>query len=83
VDAFLFIGRAVAHPTRLEILRRLGPSGLSVEEIASLAGVAKSTASYHVGVLQAAGLVKRRRKGHKVIYSWGEARWVLRDERGL
>lgn len=59
--------RALSHPLRIEIVKKLGEEALSVGEVAQRLGQAPSKLHYHVGELEEAGLVTvvdRRRKGH-------------------
>ncbi len=51
------VGRAVADPTRNEVLS-LSNGKLSISDIGRLLGVSRATASHHVAVLQRAGLVE-------------------------
>jgi DNA-binding CsgD family transcriptional regulator len=50
--------RAIAHPARVRILSLLLPGPLSATQIAVLIGIAPGTASYHLGRLARAGLVR-------------------------
>ena len=62
---------ALAHGTRLEIVRALvpcGAAGLAAGVLAERLGVAAPALSFHLGALEAAGLVGSRREGRKVIY---------------
>jgi len=62
---------ALSHETRLDILRLLiaaGPDGLSAGEIGAQISVMASRLSFHLGVLEQAGLVSSRRKSRNVIY---------------
>lgn len=49
--------RAVAHPTRLQILSLLTGAELSAADLAREVGTTQANASYHVRVLAAAGLI--------------------------
>jgi len=63
---------ALGQPTRLGMLRLLiatGPSGLSVTDIGRRLGLAQSTTSFHLGVLEGAGLAQATRRGRSVIYA--------------
>ena len=52
--------RALAHPTRREILGRLAGSGLSDQDLgAALGGESLALLAYHLGVLERADLVRR------------------------
>lgn len=74
---FVIISKAIACPTRLFLLRVLGPHGCSVSEAAEKAEVSLSTASYHLRHLLDAGLVRVRRHGRERRYHWGRDRWSL------
>jgi predicted ArsR family transcriptional regulator len=50
--------RAIAHPARVRILSLLLSGPLSASRIATLIGIAPGTASYHLGRLVSAGLVR-------------------------
>jgi len=73
----IIISRAIACPTRLYLLGVLGPEGRSVSEAAASADVSISTASYHLHVLERAGLARMRRRGRSNIFRWGKDRWFL------
>lgn len=63
---------ALAHDARLRIFRTLvkaGPDGLPAGEIATRLGVSPSGLTFHVAILERAGLVASRREGRSVIYS--------------
>jgi DNA-binding transcriptional ArsR family regulator len=77
MDKFLIIARAVACPTRFQLLRLLGEDGISVTNIAYGMGLAPSTVSHHLTVLVNAGLVVRAVRGREAIYRWSQNRWQL------
>ncbi|MCY1702300.1 autorepressor SdpR family transcription factor [Deinococcus sp. SL84] len=60
--------KALADPTRREILRVLGGGQRSAGELAELFPLAKSTLSGHFSVLKAADLVETERQGTAIIY---------------
>lgn len=60
--------KALADPTRREILRELRKGSRSAGELAKLVPVAKSTLSGHFAVLKAADLVVTEKEGTSVIY---------------
>ena len=63
---------AMAHETRLEIVRLLvprGQDGLPAGEIALRLKVSASALSFHLSALEQAGLVRSRRESRHVIYS--------------
>lgn len=61
--------KALADPTRRQILRMLSQGDLSAGEIASAFAMAKPSISHHLNVLKQAGLVQDERRGQQIIYS--------------
>lgn len=69
--------RALADPTRIRLMSELDARGrASVGELASALPVSRQAISRQLGVLHAAGVVRRRREGMRVLYE-------LRDWTGL
>jgi DNA-binding transcriptional ArsR family regulator len=67
-DALAALG-ALAHPTRLELFRRLiraGRTGLGVGELRSAAELPGATLSNHLNVLRQARLVMDQREGRTI-----------------
>ncbi len=60
--------RALAHPSRRDILAALTKAPLSAGEIADKLKIAKPTLSGHLGVLKEANLVDVERRGVTLIY---------------
>lgn len=78
----LRLGKALADPVRIAILRALAGGEHSLTEVAQGAGIAKSTAHHHLGVLRAAGLVTVRGNARGYWYAYrpdalAEARALL------
>lgn len=61
--------RALADPTRREILRMLRECDLAAGEIAARFEMTAPTVSHHLSVLKEAGLVQAERNGRSVVYS--------------
>ena len=61
--------KAIADESRLRILGMLKGKSLCVCEIASVLGLAQSTVSRHLKVLEESGLVHREKDGLWVAYS--------------
>ena len=61
--------RALADPTRREILRMLREHDLAAGEIAARFEMTAPTVSHHLSVLKEAGLVQAERNGRSVVYS--------------
>lgn len=61
--------RALADPTRREILRRLRHGDMTAGALGELFPIAPSTLSGHFNVLKAAGLVVAERNRSTVVYS--------------
>lgn len=63
---------ALAHEHRLAIYRLLvqtGPEGLAAGEISEAMGIAPSSLSFHLALLNRAGLIAQRRESRSLIYS--------------
>lgn len=50
--------KALGDERRLRILRRLSEGGASLDDLAELLGLSKSTVHHHVGLLRGAGLIR-------------------------
>ena len=61
--------RALADPTRREILKALRDGDLPAGEIAARFPMTAASVSHHLAVLKDAGLVKAERNGRNLIYS--------------
>jgi ArsR family transcriptional regulator len=61
--------KALADPTRREILKRLTAGSLSAGELASSFSITKGSMSHHFNVLKAADLVRTERRGQSIVYS--------------
>jgi len=60
--------RALADPTRRQILEELKEGPLAAGEIAGRFTASAPTISRHLSLLEAAGLVSFRREGNRLIY---------------
>jgi DNA-binding transcriptional ArsR family regulator len=60
--------RALADPTRRQILQELKDGPLPAGEIAGRFSVSAPTISRHLSLLEAAGLVSYRREANRLIY---------------
>ena len=63
---------ALAHETRLQIVRLLvpcGQDGLAAGEIGTAVDCAASRLSFHLSTLEQAGLISARREGRRMIYA--------------
>jgi DNA-binding transcriptional ArsR family regulator len=69
--------RALADPTRRQILEDLRPGELAAGEIARRFPISGPSVSRHLGVLKAAGLVRERRDANKIYYMLIEDRLAL------
>ncbi|MGA9594846.1 MAG: autorepressor SdpR family transcription factor [Acidimicrobiia bacterium] len=61
--------RALADPTRREVLRLLRDGDMTAGELAAHFDLAKSTMSGHFNVLKTAGLIVSERSRTQVVYS--------------
>ena len=64
-DAF----KALADPTRREILRLLRSGEKSAGELADHFGISKPSMSHHFAVLKQADLIASRRSGQQIYYA--------------
>jgi DNA-binding transcriptional ArsR family regulator len=74
-DASVF--RALADPTRRQILQDLRSGDLAAGEIAARFSISGPSISRHLGVLKGAGLVQERREANRIIYSLVEERLAI------
>ena len=61
--------KALADPTRREILRLLRRKEMSAGDLAERFDMTKPTVSHHFAVLKEAELIASRREGQQIIYS--------------
>jgi len=61
--------KALADPTRREILRLLRRKEMSAGDLAERFDMTKPTVSHHFAVLKEADLIFSRREGQQIIYS--------------
>jgi ArsR family transcriptional regulator len=61
--------KALADPTRREILSQLSRGSLTAGELAELFPISKASMSHHFNVLKGAGLVRTERRGQTIVYS--------------
>lgn len=61
--------KAIADPTRREILRLLRHEEMSAGDVAARFDMSKPTMSHHFAVLKAAGLITSRREGQTIWYA--------------
>nr|WP_051305796.1 metalloregulator ArsR/SmtB family transcription factor [Desulfogranum mediterraneum] len=65
---FIRVMKALSDPNRVRVLKLLEERELCVCEIQKLLGLAQSTVSKHMKLLEDAGLVERSRQGTWIIY---------------
>jgi DNA-binding transcriptional ArsR family regulator len=61
--------KALADPTRREILRLLGQGEQSAGQLAERFDMTKPSMSHHFSVLKQADLIRSRREGQQILYS--------------
>src|SRR4051794_30032726 len=69
--------RALADPTRRQILRDLRDGERTAGQIAAAFPISAPSISRHLGVLKAAGLVAERREANRIHYRLVEERLAL------
>jgi DNA-binding transcriptional ArsR family regulator len=68
VDAIVEVLKAVADPTRFQILYSVSDRECGVGQLAELVGAHVAAVSQHLAKLRAAGLVSSRRDGTRIFY---------------
>ncbi len=66
--AFAEVGKALGHPTRLELLDLLAQAPRTVDALATASGASVASTSQHLQALFRAGLVAREKEGLYVTY---------------
>ena len=69
--------KALADPTRQEIMTLICCRELSVGDIVKAVGVGQPTVSHHLSILKAAGLVTVRSEGKHTYYTLNQGRVAL------
>jgi DNA-binding transcriptional ArsR family regulator len=69
--------RALADPTRRQILQDLRVGELSAGEIVARFSISGPSISRHLSLLKSAGLVEERREANRIFYSLVEDRLAL------
>jgi len=84
VETFISTAKAISDSTRLRMLKLLEGGELCVCEIMAILLLGQSTASKHLGILKAAGLMESRKEGTWSYYRLsGKARGYNRDFLGF
>ena len=68
VKLFIRIMKALSDPNRVRFIKLLGTKELCVCELRQLIGLAQSTVSKHLKILEEAGMVTYRKEGSWIIY---------------
>lgn len=66
---FIRVMKALSDPNRVRVVKLLQTGELCVCEITEVLGLAQSTVSKHMKILEDAGLVEKNRQGTWMIYS--------------
>lgn len=66
---FIRVMKALSDPSRVKIVKLLQVKELCVCELKEVLGLAQSTVSKHMKILEDAGLVEKERQGAWIIYS--------------
>ncbi|MEL7312449.1 MAG: autorepressor SdpR family transcription factor [Pseudomonadota bacterium] len=73
--------KALADPTRREILSQLRAGSLTAGELAEVFTITKASLSHHFNLLKQADLVRTERRGQHIVYSLNTT--VLQDAASL
>jgi DNA-binding transcriptional ArsR family regulator len=76
-DEVASVFKALADPTRRQILHDLRDGELAAGELASRFPIKGPSVSRHLAILKAAGLVAERRDANRIMYSLVEDRLAL------
>ncbi len=76
-DESATVFRALADPTRRQILQDLRAGELSAGDIASKFPIKGPSVSRHLSILKAAGLVHERREANRIMYSLAQERLAV------
>lgn len=69
-DVLLKVFKTLTDPTRMRLLGLLEREELAVQELTEILATPQSTVSRHLGILREAGLLRDRREGTHVYYSF-------------
>lgn len=69
MKSFIRVMKALSDPNRVRVLKLLQNNELCACEIQGLLGLAQSTISKHMKLLEDAGLVDKKRQGAWIIYT--------------
>lgn len=61
--------KALADPTRREILRELKKGSATAGELADKFPITRASLSHHFSILKATGLLRDQRRGQHIVYS--------------
>jgi DNA-binding transcriptional ArsR family regulator len=73
LDQFELVGRAIADPNRVRILKLLEEGELCVCQVAAVLSLAPATVSKHLTMLRLAGLLNQRKDGRWVYHGLAES----------
>jgi DNA-binding transcriptional ArsR family regulator len=76
-DGEASVFRALADPTRRQILRDLRDGELAAGDIASRFPIKGPSVSRHLSILKSAGLITERRDANRILYALAEERLAL------
>ena len=79
-DTILYRARVLSCMARLDVWTCLGEHGMFSTDIGRTLGLSAATVSYHLGVLEDAGLITRTRLGRNVMCRLTDVRWGVVSE---
>ena len=65
--------RVLGEPMRIKLLDRLRERDATVSELQEALGASQQNVSKHLGILHAAGMVRRTKQGNSTVYSISDA----------
>ena len=70
IDRLQMVAKALSEETRIRILLSLETGALSLQHLTTIFGLAPSTTSKHLHILEEVGLIVCRREGRWRYYQW-------------
>lgn len=79
-DIILYRARVLACPSRLDVWSCIGEHGMFSTDVGRTLGLSAATVSYHLAILEEAGLITRKRVGRNVMCKLTNVRWGVVSE---
>jgi ArsR family transcriptional regulator, arsenate/arsenite/antimonite-responsive transcriptional repressor len=67
-EEIVYFLKALAHPSRLQIIENLDKNGCNVNKLAEDLNIPQSTISQHLGILKKINIVSAKKDGYNTCY---------------